>query len=57
MIKLGSALVMLAILAGVSWVTLTDPRFRVVTLVVIGGCAVKIWIEHRRRMLEGQGRE
>ncbi|HUS18129.1 MAG TPA: hypothetical protein VMZ25_00625 [Terriglobales bacterium] len=54
MVKLGSALVMLAVLAGVSWATLSDPRFRVVTLLVLGGCAVKIWVEHKRRVLEEQ---
>ena len=54
MIKLGSALMMLAALAVVSWVTLTDPRFRAVTLLVLGGCAVKIWIERKRRILEEQ---
>jgi hypothetical protein len=54
MIKLGSALVMLAILAVVSWMTLDEPRFRAVPLVVIGGCAVKIWIDHKRKVLEEQ---
>ena len=54
MIKLGSALVMLAGLAAMSWVTLSDPRFRAGTLLVLGGCAVKIWIERRRRILDEQ---
>ena len=54
MLKLGAALVVLAMLAAVSWITLTDPRFRVVTLLVLGGCAVKIWIEHKRRWLDEQ---
>ena len=54
MIKLGAAFVMLAVLAALSWTTLSDPRFRALTLVVLGGCAVKIWIEHKRRLLEEQ---
>jgi hypothetical protein len=54
MIKLGSALVMLAGLGILSWTTLSDPRFRAVTLVILGGVALKIWIEHKRRILEEQ---
>ncbi len=54
MLKLGAALVLLAVLAAASWMTLRDFRFRAVTLLVLGGCAVKIWIEHKRRVLEEQ---
>jgi hypothetical protein len=57
MMKFGVSLVLLAVLGIASWMTLSDPRFRAVTLVVLGGCAVKIWIEHKRRMLEGHERE
>jgi hypothetical protein len=54
MLKLGAALAMLAVLAALSWMTLSDTRFRWVAFLVLGGCAVKIWIEHKRRMLEEQ---
>jgi len=56
-LNFGAALAMVGGLAVLSWVTLSDPRIRAVTLLVLGACAVKIWIEHKRRMLEGQGRE
>ncbi|HUQ50392.1 MAG TPA: hypothetical protein VM056_06745 [Terriglobales bacterium] len=52
MIRFGLALAMLAGLAALSWYTLPDPKVRAVTLIVLGGCAVKIWIEQKRRWME-----
>jgi hypothetical protein len=54
MLKLGMALAILTILAALSWFTLSDMRVRLVTLAVMGGFAVKIWTEHKRRSLEEQ---
>ena len=52
--KLWMALAAYAVLAGAAWMTLTDWRFRLGTLVVLAGIAVKTWLHWQR---ERQSRE
>ena len=58
--KLWLAFGCLALLAMMSWWTLSDPRFRAVTLLVLAACGLKIYIGHKRDALdkaEGNDRE
>jgi len=45
-----------AVLALLSWQTLSDPKIRAVTLVVIGVFAFRSWVHHRRDV-EAQKRD
>jgi hypothetical protein len=57
MIRLWLALGGLAMLGLLSWLTLDDQRFRLVTLLVLAGCAVKIFIDVKRKALEDRPEE
>jgi hypothetical protein len=43
---------MFALLELLSWRTLSDPKIRVVAMVVIGMFAMRTWLHHRRESLE-----
>jgi hypothetical protein len=48
------ALALLGLLAFAAFQTLSDVRFRSVTLAILALCAVKIWIAHKRLQEEAQ---
>jgi membrane protein implicated in regulation of membrane protease activity len=55
--KLWLALGAYAVLAGAAWLTLSDLRFRLATLVVLVGIAVKTLLDWQRARQETQGQE
>jgi len=42
---------MFALLELLSWRTLSDPKIRVVAMLIIGLFAVRTWVHHRRELL------
>jgi len=55
--KLWFALGAYAVLAGAAWLTLSDLRFRLATLVVLAGIAVKTVLDWQRARRETQSQE
>ena len=55
--KLWLALAAYAVLAGSAWLTLSDLRFRLATLVVLAGIAVKTLLDWQRARREPENRE
>ncbi len=52
------ALALFGFLALLSWLTLSDPKVRAVTLALLAMFAVKSWLHHRRQQLaENEERE
>ncbi|HLJ87944.1 MAG TPA: hypothetical protein VKZ53_14065 [Candidatus Angelobacter sp.] len=50
--KLWAALAVYALLALIAWQTLTEPRFRLLTLVLLGFFAFKTLLHHHREEQE-----
>ena len=50
--KFAVAMTLFALLAALSWLLLSDPKLRLVTLVLLALFAVKTWIHHRKQLLE-----
>jgi hypothetical protein len=46
------ALALLGLLGLISWLTLSDPKVRGLTLALLAMFAVKSWLHHRREQLE-----
>ena len=46
------ALALFGLLGLLSWLTLSDPKVRGVTLALLAMFAVKTWLHHRREQLE-----
>ncbi len=55
--KLGLTLAAYAVLAGAAWLTLSDLRFRLATLVVLAGIAVKTLLDWQRARRQSESRE
>ena len=55
--RLGLALGAYAVLAGAAWLTLSDLRFRLATLVVLAGIAAKTLLDWQRARQQTQSRE
>jgi membrane protein implicated in regulation of membrane protease activity len=55
--KLWLALGAYAVLAGAAWLTLNDLRFRLATLVVLAGIAVKTVLDWQRARRETESQE
>ena len=55
--KLWLALAAYAVLAGAAWLTLSDLRFRLATLVVLAGIAVKTLLDWQRARRETESQE
>ena len=53
--RLGLALGTYLVLAGAAWLTLSDLRFRLATLLVLGAIAAKTWLHWQRERVEGAG--
>ena len=45
--RLTGALIAYAVLAGLSWLTISDPRIRAVTLLILALFAVKCWLRRK----------
>jgi hypothetical protein len=52
--KFWPAIAMLVVLAVVAWTTVSDEKFRAVTLIILAFFAVRIWTTHKRRELEAE---
>jgi hypothetical protein len=50
--KFAVAMTLFALLAALSWLLLSDPKLRLVTLALLALFAVKTWIHHRKQLLE-----
>ena len=46
------AMALFALLAALSWLLLTDPKLRLVTLALLALFALKTWVHHRKQLLE-----
>jgi hypothetical protein len=55
--KLGLALGVYAVLAAAAWITLSDARFRLATLAVLAGIAVKTVLDWQRARHQSASRE
>jgi hypothetical protein len=53
--KFAVAMAIFALLELLSWQTLSDPKIRVVAMVIVAMFAVRTWVHHRREMLESTG--
>jgi high-affinity Fe2+/Pb2+ permease len=51
MIGIGTALILYAVLAGIALATLKGLALAI-ALIIVGGLAVKSWVQHLRRRLE-----
>jgi hypothetical protein len=54
--RLAIALLAYVVLAGLVWVTLNDPRIRLMTLAILALFAVKTWW-HRRDLMPSEGND
>jgi len=55
--KLGLALGVYAVLAAAAWMTLRDARFRLGTLAVLAGIAIKTLLDWQRARQQPESRE
>jgi hypothetical protein len=52
--KFWPAMAILAALAVIAWTTLSEEKFRYVTLIILAFFAVRIWTTQKRRELEAE---
>jgi membrane protein implicated in regulation of membrane protease activity len=57
MMRFSMAMGLFAVLAALSWITLTDQRIRGVTLLVLGLFAFRTWVHRRRERQTEQERQ